>query len=110
MNTKLAAANEICRQVELPEMSQEQFDHYYSVPPVFHGVNTQSPSRALEAEWRPRLNAAMRLSVLWHEGIEGLANALLASERKADAEFAEWVAATPLIAAAAAQLRALSQR
>lgn len=52
----------------------------------------------------------MQLSILWHEGIEGLAKALLASNTKADAEFAEWVAATPLIAAAAAQLRALSQR
>ena len=110
MNTKLVAANEICRQVELPELDQSQFDHFYSVPPVFHRVNTESPSRALEAEWRPRLNAAMQLSILWHEGIEGLAKALLASNTKADAEFAEWVAATPLIAAAAAQLRALSQR
>ncbi len=103
----LATANQICSQVELPVLTQEQFDHFYSVPPVFHGVNTQSPSRALEAEWRPRLHAAMKLSILWHEGIEGLAAAVLASEGKADAQFDEWNAALPVIAAAAAKLRSL---
>ena len=103
----LTTANLICGQVDLPLLTQEQFDHFYSVPPVFHGVNTQSPSRALEAEWRPRLNAAMRLSILWHEGIEGLAAATLASEGKADAQFDEWNAALPVIAKAAATLRSL---
>ena len=104
---KLALANQICLGAGLPPITSQDFERFYSVPPVEHGVNVESPSRGLEAEWRPGLLGAMRLAILWHEGAEALAAAELAAGLKATAAFQEWQDAAPELASAAAQLRSL---
>ena len=103
----LTLANQICLEAGLPALTAQEFERYYSVPSVFHRVNTESPSRALEAEWRPGLLGAMRLAILWHEGAETLAAAELAAGLKATAAFQEWQDAAPKLANAAATLRSL---
>jgi len=105
--TALSLANQICLEAGLPVLTAQEFERYYSVPPVVHGVNAESPSRALESEWRPGLLGAMRLAILWHEGAEALAAAELAAGLKATAAFQEWQDAAPELANAAAQLRSL---
>lgn len=106
---KLDKANEICREIGFPELTQQEFDHYYGVDPLFHRINTKSPSRALEAEWRQGWRGTMRLSILWHEGIEGLDKAEEAAGIKGDAQFREFLDALPVLSQAASTLRALSQ-
>lgn len=105
----LTLANQICLEAGLPTLTAQEFDRYYSVSPVMHGVNTESPSRALEAEWRLGLLGAMRLSILWHEGAEGLAAAERAAGLKATAAFEEWQDAAPVLASVAAKLHSLVQ-
>ena len=103
----LTLANQICLEAGLPPLTLQQFEGYYSLPPVEHGVNVESPSRALETEWRPGLLGAMRLAILWHEGAEALAAAELAAGIKGMAAYQEWQDAAPELASAAAQLRSL---
>lgn len=105
----LEVANAICAEGGLPALTAAEFKRFYSVPPLFHRVNTESPSRALECEHRPGLLAAMRLAILWHEGPHGLASAMAAAGDLAEAKFAEWVNALPAIAAGAARLRQLTK-
>lgn len=105
----LEVANAICAEGGLPALTWAEFEKYYSVSPVKHRVNTESKSRALECEHRPGLLAAMRLSVLWHEGPEGLRAAMAAAGDLAEAKFAEWVGAMPALAAGAARLRQLTE-
>lgn len=103
----ITLANQICLEADLPTLTAQEFERFYSVPPVEHGVNVESPSRALEAEWRPGLLGAMRLAILWHEGAEALAAAELAAGIKGMAAFQEWQDAAPELASAAARLRSL---
>lgn len=107
--TTLEVANAICAEGGLPSLTAAEFKRFYSVPPLRHRVNTESPSRALECEHRPGWLAAMRLAILWHEGPQGLASAMAAAGDLADAKFAEWVNALPAIAAGAAMLRQLTE-
>ncbi len=104
---KLAISNQICLEAGLPTLTSQEFERFYSVPAIEHCVNGDSPTRGLEAEWRPGLLGAMRLAILWHEGAEALAAAELAAGLKATAAFQEWQDAAPELAIAAAQLRSL---
>jgi hypothetical protein len=106
-DTILGIANALCTEGGLPALTAAEFERFYSVHPVNHGVNMDSPSRALEAEHRPGLSATMRLAVLWHEGLEGLRAAETAATALGAAKFAEWQAAAPTLATAATRLASL---
>jgi hypothetical protein len=104
---KLETANKLCREGGLPELTQAEFDRYYSVNPLCHGVNTQSPTRSLEAQWMPGRLAAMRLAILWHEGSEALVKAERLAEIIETQIFEQFLEALPKVQAASARLREL---
>jgi hypothetical protein len=106
-DTIIGIANALCTEGGLPALTAAEFQRFYSVPAVAHGVNVDSPSRALEAEHLPGLGAAMRLSILWHEGPEGLRAAETAATALGAARFTEWQAAAPTLATAATRLASL---